>query len=309
MSCSTRFEIGPWRRRQGRTGCVLATLAVLCGLACAPASSDANSEGERIVTVGGALTEIVFALGAGESVVGVDTSSSYPSEVTYLPTVGSHRRVSAESVLALQPTLVLASSRTPGTAVDQLRAAGVAVRVFDDVETLAGAGERIRAVTTTLDRVAAGEALATKLTTATADQANSSDDNGGATRPRVLFIYARGTRLLMVAGRDTSAEEVVRLAGGRNAITGFTGFRPLSAEAVVAAEPDVLLMMTSGVASLQGEDSVFDLPGVALTPAGRHRRLIAMNGLLLLGFGPRTADAIAALRAHLQRVMTEVPAR
>lgn len=286
---------------------VLVTLALLTGVACATPASNAHPEGERIVTVGGAITEIVFALGAGDSVVGVDTSSSYPAEVKDLPMVGSHRRASAEAVIALQPTLVLASSRTPATALEQIRATGVEVRVIDEVEAAGDVASRIRAIAAALGRDESGETLATEVATAVADLARPSAEVSETMRPRVLFIYARGTRLLMVAGQETSAENVVRLAGGRNAITGFTGFRPLSAEAVVAAEPDVLLMMSSGVASLQGEDSVFELPGVALTPAGRNRRLVSMDGLFLLGFGPRTADSIGALRKHLRQVMEEVP--
>jgi iron complex transport system substrate-binding protein len=117
----------------------------------------------------------------------------------------------------------------------------------------------------------------------------------------VLFVYARGAGTLMVSGGGTSAAEMLRLAGATNAVQGFEGFRPLTAEAVVAARPDIVLLPSRGLASLGGVEAVLKLPGMALTPAGRARRVVALDDTLLLGFGPRLADAVEQLIHLLER--------
>lgn len=277
-----------------------AVIIVLVALAgCSANASSAERGGERLVTIGGALTEIVFALGKGDAVVGADTSSTYPPEAARLPRVGSHRRVSAEAVLALRPTHVIASSDTPGAALDQIRGAGIQVTLVEEVTTGAGAAARIRTVGHALDLRREGDELATGFL-AELDAAAAP----GA-RPRVMFIYARGTNVLQVAGRGTPAHAIIQLAGGVNAAAELDGFRPLSAESAVAARPDVILMMSTGVASVEGDGGVFALPGIALTPAGRERRLIEMDGLLLLGFGPRLPVAVRQLAAALARIPAE----
>lgn len=272
--------------------------AVVASLVAAACGSDPNTavEGQpRIVTIGGPVTEIVFALGHGAQVVGTDTSSTYPPEVSALPKVGSHQRVSAEAVLALRPTLVLASEQTPRSALEQIEAIGVPTAYVDEVTSADQVGARIRAVAVALGRGPEANELALRAARELADARAPRV----ASAPRVLFIYARGASVVSVAGTETAAAAMIELAGGINAVTEFDGFRPLSAEAVVAARPDVLLMMPSGAESLDGDDGVFALPGVALTPAGKQRRLIEMDGQLLLGFGPRTGEAVRQLRAAL----------
>jgi iron complex transport system substrate-binding protein len=120
---------------------------------------------------------------------------------------------------------------------------------------------------------------------------------GGA--PKVLFVYARGAGTLMVAGRATPADAMIRLAGGRNAVEDFDGFKPLTAEAVVAAAPDVVLMLSRGVESLGGPAAIWTQPGMAQTPAAAQQRLVVMDDLYLLGFGPRLADAVRDLGRQL----------
>jgi iron complex transport system substrate-binding protein len=120
----------------------------------------------------------------------------------------------------------------------------------------------------------------------------------------VLFVYARGAGTVAVAGRATAADEMIRLAGGRNAIDEFDGFKPLTAEAAVTAAPDVVLMLARGIDSLGGADSVWAQPGLAQTPAARGRRLVVMDDLYLLGFGPRTGAAVSDLARQLHPELT-----
>ncbi|HLT30986.1 MAG TPA: hemin ABC transporter substrate-binding protein [Myxococcaceae bacterium] len=253
----------------------------------------------RIVSSGGTLTEIVHALGFGDRLVGVDTSSLHPGSVTRLPKIGYQRQLSAEGVLSLSPSLILASEESgPPPVMAQLRASGTPLFVVPTEHTVDGAKATVRTLGTLLEREDAARALveAMERDLASARDLHPSDDT---TRPRVLFIYARGQGTLNVAGEATAGDVMIGLAGGVNAVRGFEGYRPLTAESVVSAAPDVILMTRMGSESVGGGDSVFELPGLALTPAARTRRLVVMDDLLLLGFGPRTGEAALELARAL----------
>lgn len=255
---------------------------------------DSRSTASRVVSVGGSLTEIVYALEATDGLVGTDTSSGYPEAATRLPQVGYQRRLSAEGVLSLNPTLVLATADAgPPAAIVQIRSAGVPVMVVPNARTTDGVKEKIRAIARALDREEKGEELARNLE---ADLLLAQKFVATAEKkPRVLFIYARGQGTMMVSGSGTSAHTMIQLAGAINAVSGYENYKPLTAEALVAASPDVILMLTSGLESLGGVDGLLKTPGLALTPAGQNRRIVAMDGLYLLGFGPRTGKAVLEL--------------
>jgi iron complex transport system substrate-binding protein len=250
---------------------------------------------ERVVTAGGAITEIVFALGAGAHVVGVDTSSTWPTEVSRLPQVGYQRALAAEPLLSLRPTLVIATADAgPPEVLARLRAAGVRVVITTAAHGLTAACERVRAVGEALGRRDESEALAVRMRNDVLASPRVRSEG-----LRVVFVYARGGGTLNVAGRDTAADAMIHLVGAHNPVEGYAGYRPLTAEALAAAAPDVLLFSTSGLASIGGASAALALPGVATTPAGRARRVVALDDLLLLGFGPRTAEAARTLATRL----------
>jgi iron complex transport system substrate-binding protein len=256
------------------------------------------ADSSRLVTVGGGVTEIVFALGAGSRVVGVDTSSIFPDSATALPKVGYQRQLSAEGVVSLRPTLVLASADAgPPAAVEQLRSSGVALLTVTGEHTIHGARARIRVVARALHLEEQGKKLEEALDGELAEGRVRAA--AARQRPKVLFIYARGQGTLNVSGRATAADEMIRLAGGVNAFGEFEGYKPLTAEGAVSAAPEVILLPSRGIESLGGIDAVLGLPGLSLTPAGRSRRIVVMDDLLLLGFGPRTGHAVRELAALL----------
>ncbi|MFQ3580911.1 MAG: hemin ABC transporter substrate-binding protein [Chloracidobacterium sp.] len=247
----------------------------------------------RVVAAGGSVTEIVYALGADALLVGCDASSLYPEAAAKLPQVGYVRALSAEGVLSLRPTLVLTVPEAgPPEALAQLRNSGTPVLVVPAETSLDGVKRKIQTVAQALDRQAQGDQLIAQLESdlaqARAYLAGRSD------RPKVMFIYARGQGAANVAGRDTAAAEMIRLAGGINAFD-FEGYKPLTAEAAVAAAPDVILLPSRGLESSGGIDGVLAMPGVKQTPAGRNRRIVAVDDLLLLGFGPRTGQGVLEL--------------
>jgi iron complex transport system substrate-binding protein len=259
---------------------------------------------QRIVTLGSSITEAAFALGAGDKVVGVDLSSLYPDAAAALPRVGYYRQFSAEGVLGLRPDLVLASSEAgPAAALDQVRSAGVRLELVPAGENLDAARGNITAVAAALGRPEAADAVLAALE---ADLAEADRLRARVTsRPRVLFVYARGPGRLLVAGRDTTGAELVRLAAAENAGDALTGMKPWSAEAVVAAAPDFVVLPTRGLESLGGVPGLLALPGLAETPAGRAQRVVAVDDLKLLGFGPRIGQGVRELLVSLHPELGE----
>ena len=163
--------------------------------------------------------------------------------------------------------------------------------------TVDGAVDMIEGIARHLDARDTGAALVRNLKEDLARVESSIPRTG--TKARALFLYARGQGTLMVAGRDTGADTMIGLAGGVNAVRGYSGYKPLTSEAAVAAAPNVILLMDSGLESVGGAEGLWRLPGLALTPAGKQGRVASMDGLLLLGFGPRLGKAVAKLNRAL----------
>lgn len=267
--------------------------AVNTALLVTPASATAQTA-PRIVSIGGSVTEFVYALDAGDRLIAVDATSRHPPEATAKPNVGYMRSLSAEPILSLDPTLVLAvADAGPRATLEQLRAAGVRLVTVPDDPSPAGTVEKARAVAAALEVPERGEALAARL----ADALRAAQESTARVshRPRVLFLLSVGRGAPLAAGRSTSAQAMIELAGGINAISEFEGYKPISPEAFVIAAPDHVLVTERTLERMGGESGVLAVPGLAITPAGQARRLIAMDGLLLLGFGPRTPQAVAQL--------------
>ncbi|MCE9650906.1 MAG: ABC transporter substrate-binding protein [Parvibaculum sp.] len=284
-------------------------VAVLCGvLAASPAQAEAP---QRVLSVGGAVTETVYALGAGDRLVAVDSTSLYPWEKTHvLPNVGYARSLAAEGLLSMKADLMLAGPEAgPPAILDQAEKAGLRILRLHDGYTPEFAMERIEEIGKALDRRAEADALvkamAEDIATVKAEVAAASS------RPRVLFLLQAGRGAPMAGGAGSAADGMIALAGGVNAVTAFHGYKPLSPEAAVAAAPDILVMMKQSVDAIGGEDKVFALPEIAQTPAVRNRKLIVVDGLYSLGFGPRLAHAVHDLAVvfHPERKFPALPER
>lgn len=251
-----------------------------------------------IVSVGGDVTEIVYALGAGDRVVAVDLTSRHPQAARGLPQVGYMRQLSAEPILGLSPALIIAiADAGPPPVLDQLRAAGACVALAPDEHSPEGVVGKVQAVAAAIGRETEGEALVRRLESDFAALRGAIDAVGD--RPKVLFLFSVGEGAPMVGGRGSSADAIIHLAGGRNAIKDFEDFKPVSSEGVIAAQPDVLLVTELTLEKLGGVEGLLARPDVAQTPAGKSRRVVAMESLLLLGFGPRTPQAIRDLAQAL----------
>ena len=251
----------------------------------------------RIVPLNGDLAETVFTLGLTRNVVGVDTSATYPERaVARLPKIGYQRTLSAEGILSLRPTVVIGSPTAgPPAVVEQLKAAGVPVVIVPEYKGLNAGARKLRIVGKALGVPNRGDRLARQVES----QIRIARREVGTTsaKPRVAFLYLRGTQVQMIGGKGSGADAMIAAAGGRDvgADAGIEGFKPFSAEALIAARPDVLLLLTAGLQSVGGVDGLLRLPGVAQTPAGEARRIVHFDDLLLLGLGPRTGKALRLL--------------
>ncbi len=267
--------------------------------ACRGRSEASGRRDARVVTAGAALTEIVFALGAGSKVVGVDASSRWPVEAQRCAQVGYARQLSAEGMLALRPTLVLASHEAgPPAVLRQVRAAGVAVVQVESSYGVAGAKARIAAVGSVLGRTQEAQSVIAQI-----DRDLATVGPRPARPVRVLFLYARGPGTPQVAGANTAAHAMIEHAGGTN-VADWEAYRPMTAESVVAAAPEVILLTTAGLQGFGGTGGLLANPALAATPAGRARRVVAMDDQLLLAFGPRVGIALRELTAHLREAAT-----
>jgi iron complex transport system substrate-binding protein len=252
----------------------------------------------RVISAGGAFTEIVFRLDAQALLVGTDTTSIYPAAAATLPKVGYLRQLSAEGVLSLKPTLLLTASEAgPPTVLQQLRAAGVQIVQGDGRHSIEALRANVRLLGDALQRAERGRALDADL------QRDWAATQAAITRrtpaPRVLFVLSHAANQVQVAGTDTAADAMIRYAGGSNVMAAFSGYKPLAAEAVVAAAPDVIVTTKQGLDALGGVDALLARPGLALTPAGKARRVYGPDALAMLGFGPRLPQAVRELAQAL----------
>lgn len=290
---------GACRSPAGACGVIRAVLGL--ALALAPLGAAAQ---DRVVSLGGSVTEIVAALGEGDRLVGRDTTSTVPETVRALPDLGYVRALSAEGVLSVRPDLILAEEGAgPPATVELLRSGGVPVVTVPDAFDAEGVAERIRVVGEALGAGDRAEALAARVT---ADLAQVEAEAATRPHPRVLFVMAADGGRILASGTGTAADAMIRLAGGVNAVAGFEGYKPLTSEALAGAAPEVIVTMNRGAADPESEpdddraiSSLLSNPALAATPAGRARRVVRMDGLYLLGFGPRTADAVRDLSRAL----------
>lgn len=269
---------------------------------------EAVPEGTRLITLFGDLTEIIYALGVQEFLVARDTSSIYPRVAEELPNLGFAGALNAEAILELEPTLVLGTPMAgPAEVLEQLRQAGVEVLIIEDLNGLDAPQIKIRFVGEVLGIPQRAEDLALDVEKRMqAVMAASAND-----KPlRVMHIYIRRGGLQLVSGSGNKAEAIIQAAGGVDAAAeaGIVGWQPLTPEALVAADPDVYLVMDRGLAVVGGIEGLLEIPGMAQTRAGQGPHVISMADLYLLGFGPRLPEAIADLAQFLREVQSEIVA-
>ena len=280
-----------------RTNLLAAAFATVTLLAPAPAfAQDLHSfaDTSRLVSIGGSLTEIIYALGAEGTLVARDQTATYPEAAAALPDVGYMRQLAPEGVLSVSPTaLLVIDGSGPPEALDVLANAGVEYQTVPESYSAEGVLTKVRAVGQALDLADRAEALAAEL--ASQFDALTARNAEVATPKRVLFILSYQGGQIQASGTGTAANGIIGLAGAVNAVTEYEGYKALSEEAITQAAPDAIVMMDRGGDHGASDAELLAHPAIALTPAGQNKAIYRLDGAYLLGFGPRTAAAASEL--------------
>lgn len=254
----------------------------------------------RVASVGGSITEIVYALGEEKSLVARDSTSVYPEAAFKLLDVGYMRALSPEGVLSVNPSGILALEGSgPKEAVDVLKKASIPFINVPEGFSHKGIIDKIRVVGKALDVEAKAEALAKEVDGQLSEAEALTKDIPADQRKRVLFILSMQGGKILASGSNTAADGIIAMAGGVNAVEGYSGYKQLTDEAAITAKPDMILMMDREGQLAIDDSQIYGHPAIASTPAGQARKVIRMDGAYLLGFGPRTAGAVKDLAAAL----------
>lgn len=255
------------------------------------------SAAERIVSIGGDVTEIIYALGAEKDLVARDSTSLHPDAATKLPDVGYMRQLNAEGILAMKPSLVIASDLSqPSLVLQQVADSGIKVINVPAKPTPETVAQKIGVISQALHKEAEGKKLTETY------QQQLAGVAGSPLPVKALFVLSHGGMTAMAAGKHTPADTILRRVGLTNAMQDIERYQPLSQEGVVASAPDLVLISTQGLKSLGGEAQIWQLPGLALTPAGKNQRLLVVDDMAMLGFTLETPSLMAAIRQAAEQI-------
>ncbi|HLF44171.1 MAG TPA: ABC transporter substrate-binding protein [Acidimicrobiia bacterium] len=274
-----------------------ALLVALCALLAACGEPEVEIElvdSTRIVSLSGDITEILFELGVGDRVVGVDVTTVAPEAATRLPIIGVGRFLTAEGVLGTDPTLVIGDTQTaPVSALGQIRAAGVTVEILEVPGSFDELYEKIMSLGSMLGLSDEAEALSRRID----DEVERASTGALTTALRVAYVYTRGPDVNLLFGDGMTTKPLIEAAGAIDAGTeiGIVGTVPVTAEALIEAAPDVIIVPAEGVELIGGIEAYLELPGIGETPAGERGAILAYPEGDFLTFGPRIADSLRLL--------------
>ena len=262
---------------------------------------NAEETPQRIIAIGGALTEIIYKLDGENLLVANDTTSYYPKEAERLPKVGYQRALSAEGILSLKPDLVIHTDEAgPRTVLKQLESAKVKLLEIKSARSVEDIISSINIIAKSIGKQDKAKKLIANLQHDKDILKNRISTQSN--RQKVVFILQHGGGAPMVAGNQTAADSIIKLSGAINVISDFEGYKPLTPEAVITQSPDIILITDQGLKQAGGKDKLINNNALALTPAGKNKRIVSMDSLLLLGFGPRTIDAARQLHDQFSKL-------
>lgn len=263
-----------------------------CSLLFSPLSAQ-----ERLISIGGDVTEILYAIGANESLIGRDSTSITPAKAKSLPDIGYMRQLNTEGILALKPTKIIATSAAqPSVVLEQLKSAGVAVEQVPLQYSPQSVVEKIHRLGQLTGKQEQAAALAEKFTNALQQIPNSPLD------VKILFVINRAGGNQMAAGKDTVADTAIKLIGAKNAMGNAVRFAPVSQEGIIAANPDLVVLTNLSLESFASPDEIWALPGLAHTNAGKHKRLVVVDDIAFLAFGLTIPQELHKIRAAAESI-------
>ncbi len=301
------------KRVIGSTVVCITLLTVLTGCGDAPAKVESISTAKalsvaaqqessmtKVVALANGSAEIVSALGYRNVLIGRDIAST-DSELKDVPIVTSGHQVVAEKIIGLNPNVVIIDNTTgPKQAISAIKRAGIRVELIDEAWKLSEISKKVRAIAEVIGAPTSGLAFEKVMDTAVNDVAQVKSGT------RIAFLYLRGgSAIYLLGGKGSGADSLIDAVGAVDvgAQKYSKAYTPISAEALIEVNPQVILVMEKGLASVGGIDGLLKLPGVAQTEAGENRAVIAVDDSLLLSFGPRTPDLISQLSGAISRVI------
>lgn len=250
---------------------------------------------ERIISIGGDVTEIIYALGAQDELVGRDTTSNQPAAVNNVKDIGYMRQLNTEGILSLKPTMVITSDLAqPSAVLEQIKNVGIPVVYVSGKHSLQAIPQKVETVAKALHREKEAKSLQENIEKTIASLPSKQQPI------KVIYIMAHSGINNLVAGKDTAADAAIHDAGLQNGMGNTLHYQPMSQEGIIAAAPDVIMTDSDAIKTIGGADNLWKLPGVAMTPAGKNHNLIIIDQMALLGFGIRTPEAIKALRSKAE---------
>ncbi len=249
-------------------------------------------DSSRVTIAGGSLTEIVYLLKQENKLVAVDITSNFPEEAKQLPSIGYVRALSAEGVLSLSPSLILGEDDTgPPTVMEQLSRVGIQIEIIPEENSTDGIIKKVKCVAEILgvDKNTKDKTLA--ILNADAKELKLLTEMNKKESPKVMFILSMESGSPTVGGRDTSADGLIKMTGAVNVMDSFEGWKPVSTEAIIQAKPDFILISERGLNSFGSIEKLGQHPSLVFTPAAKNNNIIAMDGMAMLGFGPRTISS------------------
>ena len=255
-------------------------------------SCNKADDSSRVTIAGGSLTEIVYLLEQENKLVAVDITSNFPEEAKQLPSIGYVRALSAEGVLSLSPSLILGEDDTgPPTVMEQLSRVGIQIEIIPEENSTDGIIKKVKCVAEILgvDKNTKDKTLA--ILNADAKELKLLTEMNKKESPKVMFILSMESGSPTVGGRDTSADGLIKMTGAINVMDSFEGWKPVSTEAIIQAKPDFILISERGLNSFGSIEKLGQHPSLVFTPAAKNNNIIAMDGMAMLGFGPRTISS------------------
>ncbi|PRY84640.1 heme/hemin ABC transporter substrate-binding protein [Mongoliibacter ruber] len=275
------------------------TIAFCFLLSCQTAQKEDYQNQIQIITAGGTITEIVYALGFGEQIIATDITSTYPESMQELPSIGYRNQIKAEGVLSLGADLILAEEGyLTDDVVSQLKGSGIDIHFFKKPTHTSETQSLINDLAVLFDAEQKGKELINSLE-ADLSKLQQLKSMNSMDSPKVAFVMARGEEMVFIAGEDTFAATLIEMAGGISAGKGFKDFIPLTPEALVSMNPDYLLFFDSGIKSMGGIDGLNKIRGIDQTIAYQNDQILSFDGLYLSGFGPRVGQAAFELAKAL----------
>jgi iron complex transport system substrate-binding protein len=258
-----------------------------------------DSAQPRVISIGGANTEIIYALGKGDLLIAADTTSYFPEAANKLTKIGYQRTLSAEGILSLKPDIIITTSQAgPAQVLLQLQEAGVKLVKLEEKFSIENTIQHIRTIAEVLEAKKEGEKLIAKL------QSQMKENKNSTKNPSVIFILQAGQHgSPLIAGKNTAADGIITLSGAKNVVTQYEGYKSYNPESLISANPDVILTTSQTIESIGGKEKFLALSGLNSIAAGKEKRLIIMDSMLLLGFGLRTPEALKILTKNYQELL------